>query len=131
MKPQRGKYVYVMDGGSESKIGVSIDPERRLRVLRPDGALRLERTWFRKRDARQVEAAAIAIVLNGECVSGCRTEWFQIPVSEAVKAVEQAIEIIDGGGRRPKRKRWVPLYLDPDKMKRLIAEYNEAMGYKP
>ena len=89
-------YVYVIEAPAGLvKVGISRNPQARLGDLRGGMplALRLVRTWPRPHgDAAKVERTAHRLLHDSR--QG-RTEWFQVPTAEAVKAVEKAAMAAD------------------------------------
>lgn len=87
--------VYVIAGEGRSKIGVSWEPERRLRELRAksDGEPLSVAATFAPPRADLVERCAHYLLREKRQVG----EWFFVTADEAEAAVRQAIESVDAG----------------------------------
>lgn len=82
------RYVYVATGEHGSKIGIAVDPEKRMRQI----GGKLVTSWLRQRGARRVELMAHKIV-GVEPTNGM--EWFAIDCEMACLAVRNAIALVD------------------------------------
>lgn len=92
-----GNYLYVMRyGDRDSKIGISIAPQKRLRQLRPTGVGDLVRQWFRPAgDAQEVEAVAHRVLSQWRHRISGQRERFRAGADTACLAVQLAIGLAE------------------------------------
>jgi hypothetical protein len=92
----RIEYVYVMRGAKQAhKVGIAVNPQKRLSELRGAGAIEVVKTWHRPKDARAVEYHVRQIL--EPLRSGPSFEWFDAPVDALIIAVETAIQMVECG----------------------------------
>jgi hypothetical protein len=92
----KSEYVYVIRGTRHGhKVGIAVDPQKRLGFLRCDGALEVVKTWHRPDDARAVEYHVRQLL--EPLRSGSSFEWFDAPIDALIAAVETAIEMVECG----------------------------------
>jgi hypothetical protein len=118
------EYVYVAAGRFAVKVGSTSNVDKRFAQLRRDGAERVCMTWHRPHDASIVEATALDILFNGVRPHGPGSEWFSIEPDEAIRAVEQAIAIIDAGAARPPRAKRRGLFEGMEPLVLALARLN-------
>lgn len=84
------RYVYVTSAEfGPVKIGSAIDPEKRRAQVRRGGPfLTVRATYLRPGDAMKIEFAAHKLL---RAKRRGRSEWFDCTVTEAKRAIEQAI----------------------------------------
>jgi len=84
--------VYLMEGNKHVKVGISADPDKRLKQIQTGNPNRIKlvaRWWFfSKRDARKVEQLAHTLLKMRDVHTN--GEWFQISVYRAKNVVETA-----------------------------------------
>lgn len=98
MPYSQAAYVYVIERGNRVKVGSSISPEERTRVVGGKSA-RLAFVSDGLENGRRVERIAHDILkLNASCVEN---EWFATSVDEAKSAILQAIDIHSGAADPP------------------------------
>jgi hypothetical protein len=93
--------VYVMQAGGAVKIGRSADPERRRKAIA--GAHSGDVTLSYVTDVLPFASAVEAIVHDRLRHANTSGEWFDVPVSDAIEAIENAVTSVQRSG--------APLYL--------------------
>jgi hypothetical protein len=91
--PSGGSFLYVITGDHERvKVGVSIDPNRRLAELQTGSPfpLRLAYVAVTPGTGYDIEAEAKRTLNRYRCVQGSGDEWFNVPVEMAVAALSGA-----------------------------------------
>jgi hypothetical protein len=103
MSTRPARMVYVMsDGPNRTKVGVTTNPEQRLRSLRVNRLSMVALVWCSEPrfDASLIEGEAHYALLPFRI----RSEWFAVSADAALAAVRQAIAMADDGtAKRPRR----------------------------